>query len=176
MKKLLENIKSAFSKLWGKLKTVTPKTWLISGISVGCAVLILVGCLVLIPGGDKPDTPAGPAGGEAVTVTVQNSLESPLKDVQVYVYEDDSLSELVTFAKTDGEGKVTSASTVGVWLEHKPYTKASGTSWITEISNNYTCSVDQIEAWTGFDFFHNLPDTIESATESNSSWSTFTAF
>ncbi len=105
MKKLLETIKSAFSKLWGKLKTVTPKTWLISGISVGCAVLILVGCLVLIPGGDKPDTPAGPAGGEAVTVTVQNSLESPLKDVQVYVYEDDSLSELVTFAKTDAEGK-----------------------------------------------------------------------
>ena len=93
-------------KILEKLKTVTPKTWLISGISVGCAVLILVGCLVFIPGGDKPDTPAGPAGtATTATITVKNTLDAPVADVQVYVYEDDSLSELVTFAKTDAEGK-----------------------------------------------------------------------
>jgi hypothetical protein len=33
--------------------------------------------------------------------------------------------------------------------------------------------VDQIEAWTGFDFFVNLPDAIETAAEQNSSWDSF---
>lgn len=110
------------------------------------------------------------AGGSETITYIQPQHDTKQAPVANYFYK------VVLKAKTDGEGKVTSASTVGVWLEHKPYTKASGTSWITEISNNYTCSVDQIETWTGFDFFHNLPDTIESATESNSSWSTFTAF
>ena len=41
---------------------------------------------------------------------------------------------------------------------------------------NYTVSVDQIEQWTGFDFFVNLPDPIESAAESNASWSAFQSF
>lgn len=110
------------------------------------------------------------AGGSETITYIQPQHDTKQAPVANYFYK------VVLKAKTDGEGKVTSASTVGVWLEHKPYTKASGTNWITEISNNYTCTVDQIEAWTGFDFFHNLPDTIESAAESNSSWSTFTAF
>ncbi len=93
-------------KILEKLKSVSRKTWLISGISVGCAVLILVGCLVFIPGGDKPDTPDVPAtAGTTATVTVTNRLDAPVADVQVYVYEDKSLTELVTFAKTDAEGK-----------------------------------------------------------------------
>lgn len=88
-----------------KLKALSPKTWLITGISVGCALLILVGCLVFIPGKEpnKPDAPAGT--GTAATVTVQNRLENPIADAQVYVYEDSTLAELVTFTKTDAEGK-----------------------------------------------------------------------
>ena len=63
---------------------------------------------------------------------------------------------------------VTSASTIGFWFEHKAY---SGDSY-----TNYSTSVDQIEEWTGFDFFVNLPDTIENAAEKNTSWTTFQNF
>ena len=63
---------------------------------------------------------------------------------------------------------VTSASTIGFWFEHKEY---SGESY-----TNYTTSVDQIEQWTGFDFFVNLPDSIEAIAETNTSWSSFQSF
>jgi hypothetical protein len=33
-----------------------------------------------------------------------------------------------------------------------------------------------VEQWTGFDFFANLPDTIEASAERNSNWSTFQSF
>jgi endonuclease G len=70
----------------------------------------------------------------------------------------------------NASGAITSASTVGVWLEHKSYS-GTGDSW-----SNYTASVDEIEALTGYDFFTNLPDSVESAAETNSSWDAFTSF
>ena len=66
---------------------------------------------------------------------------------------------------TSSSGTVTAASTIGFWFEHKTYTNDSYV--------NYAVSVNQIEAWTGFDFFVNLPDTIENGAESNSSWTSF---
>ena len=62
---------------------------------------------------------------------------------------------------------VTSASTVGFWFEHKTY---------SDSYTNYSVSVDQIETWTGFDFFVNLPDDIETAAEQNKSWTSFQNF
>lgn len=56
-------------------------------------------------------------------------------------------------------GAVTSAKCVGFWFENKTY---SGTTYST-----YSVSVDQIEEWTGFDFFPNLPDSIEANAESS---------
>ena len=70
--------------------------------------------------------------------------------------------------KTSSSGQVTSASTVGFWFENKAY---SGSTY-----SNYTVSVDQVEAWTGFDFFANLPDSIEQSVEQNTSWTTFKNF
>ncbi len=64
-------------------------------------------------------------------------------------------------------GTVTSASTVGFWFEHKTY---SGSY------TNYAVTVDQIEEWTGMDFFVNLPDIVEASAETNSNWSTFQSF
>lgn len=66
--------------------------------------------------------------------------------------------------KTNSSGTVTAASTVGFWFENKAYSDAY---------TNYSVTVDQIEQWTGFDFFANLPDTIEDAAEKNASWSNF---
>lgn len=63
---------------------------------------------------------------------------------------------------------VTDAETVGFWFEHKDY---SGNDY-----TQYSVSVDQVEAWTGFDFFVNLPDSVEASAETNSSWSAFASF
>jgi DNA/RNA endonuclease G (NUC1) len=41
---------------------------------------------------------------------------------------------------------------------------------------NYAVSVDQIEQWTGFDFFVNVPDSYETMAETNSNWSGFQSF
>lgn len=67
--------------------------------------------------------------------------------------------------KRDSNGNVTAASTIGFWFEHKIYNTSSAT--------NYSVTVDQIEEWTGFDFFVNLPDDIENTAENNSDWNTF---
>jgi endonuclease G len=60
---------------------------------------------------------------------------------------------------------LTSASAVGFWFEHKQY---NGNDFIA-----YAVSVDQIESWTGMDFFVNLPDSMENSAETNSSWTSF---
>lgn len=67
--------------------------------------------------------------------------------------------------KREASGKISSASTVGVWLPHRVY---SGESY-----QSYTKSVAEIEALTGYNFFANLPADIQAAAEQNSNWSTF---
>ena len=62
---------------------------------------------------------------------------------------------------------ITSASAVGFWFEHKQYSD----SYV-----NYAVSVDQIEQWTGMDFFVNLPDNLETTAESANNWTAFQSF
>ena len=73
--------------------------------------------------------------------------------------------KLVLKVTTNSSGVVTSATTCGFWFENKAY---SGSVYA-----NHAVSVDQVEQWTGFDFFANLPDTIEAAAETNANWSNF---
>lgn len=75
--------------------------------------------------------------------------------------------KVVLKVATNTSGTVTSASTIGFWFENKAY---SGSY------TNYAVSVDQVEAWTGFDFFANLPDSIEAPAEGNTNWTTFQNF
>ena len=76
--------------------------------------------------------------------------------------------KVVLKVKTNSAGVVTSASTIGFWFENKAYSENS--------YSNYAVSVDQIEEWTGFDYFANLPDDIEAQVEKSSSWSSFSSF
>ena len=64
-------------------------------------------------------------------------------------------------------GVVTDAMAVGFWFEHRQY---------SDSYENYTVSVDEIERLTGLDLFVNLPDSVESKAESNTSWSSFRNF
>lgn len=94
-----------------------------------------------------------------VSPTDNSSQKCPIPN---YFYK------IVLRVKSSGS-TVTSAKTIGFWMEHKAYTNDSYV--------NYTVSVDQIEQWTGFDFFVNLPDSIENKVEClNPSWSEFTSF
>ena len=73
--------------------------------------------------------------------------------------------KLVLKVTTNNSGSVTSATTCGFWFENKAYSNNTYTE--------HTVSVDQVEEWTGFNFFANLPDSIEQTAETNSSWSKF---
>ena len=76
--------------------------------------------------------------------------------------------------KKDSSGNITGAKAIGFWFEHREYDSS------TESYTDFAYSVDQIEAWTGFDLFTNLPGTestgIEKNAESNTSWDDFRSF
>lgn len=64
---------------------------------------------------------------------------------------------------------VSEASAIAFWFEHRDdYGKHSYTEYAT--------SVDQLEEWTGFDFFANISETLQAAAESNANWSAFKSF
>ena len=65
-------------------------------------------------------------------------------------------------------GTITDASAIGFWFDHKNY---DGTNY-----SAYAVSVDQIEEWTGFDLFANLPAGLQTTAEANASWSDFQSF
>lgn len=93
--------------------------------------------------------------GETKTISYTSAKDEPTKKVPIPNY----FYKVVLSATTDSNGNVTAAQTVGFWFENKAY---SGSTY-----SNYTVSVDQIEEWTGFDFFPNLPDSIEGNAESS---------
>lgn len=66
---------------------------------------------------------------------------------------------------------ITSASAIGFWLEHNDEYSTASDAYIP-----YATSVDQIEAWTGFDFFKNLPTALQNACEDDSDWEAFKNF
>lgn len=77
----------------------------------------------------------------------------------------------------DSSGKVTSASSVGFWFEHKSYKQTSPNDRkYNYYDDEFVVSVDQIEEWTGFDFFVNLPDGLERTAEKNEDWNSFQGF
>lgn len=75
--------------------------------------------------------------------------------------------KVILKVRRDSTGKVTAASAIGFWFEHRKY---------TDSYTNYAVSVDRIESMTGIDFFANLPDSVEATAESNTSWSNFQSF
>lgn len=129
---------------------------------------------------------------------IWKSLEAAIQDIaeqqRVYIVtgvafakEGENRATLYTTAKNDDKrvpiphyfykvvlkvdrndsGDIIDASTIGFWFENRSYTGSY---------TNHTVTVDQVEAWTGFDYFANLPDDIEQRVESNASWSAFHEF
>lgn len=63
---------------------------------------------------------------------------------------------------TRSGGVVTDAKMVGFWMEHKTY--AGG------VQNQYTISIKELESFTGFEFFTNIPKSIADKAKTNSTW------
>lgn len=102
-------------------------------------------------------------GSETIKhLTASEGINPSTLDIPNYFYK------VLLKVKRNGP-YITSASAIGFWFEHKVY--ESGSSY-----TSYAVSVDQIESWTGIDFFSNLPDKLESTAETNTSWSAFSSF
>ena len=97
------------------------------------------------------------AGGSEDIKWIKPSHDSKKAPVPNYYWK------AVLKVKRSG-GTVTDAMAVGFWFEHRQY---------SDSYENYTMSVDEIERLTGFDLFSNLPEPVESAAETNTSWTTF---
>ncbi len=106
-------------------------------------------------------------GNETVHVLTANSSSTVPSQVPIPNYYWKAFLKV----RKDGSGNVVSAKAIGFWFEHREY---SGDSY-----TNHVVSVDQIETWTGFDLFANLPDNLEDGTngaEKNASWIAFRDF
>lgn len=57
------------------------------------------------------------------------------------------------------------ASAIGFWLPHDDLKES--------VYTDFTTSVDEIEKWTGFDFFANLSSDLQSKAEANKDWLSF---
>lgn len=102
--------------------------------------------------------------GESRTISYTSPRDASSQQVPIPNY----FYKLVLRVKTSAGGAVTDAVCVAFWFEHKAYSDSYA---------NYTVSVDEVESWTGFDFFVNLPSEIETRVEAkNTSWSAFTSF
>ena len=102
--------------------------------------------------------------GESKSISYTTAKNDTTKRVPIPNY----FYKVVLKVATNSSGVVTSASTIGFWFENQAYS--------TTTYSNYAVSVDQVEQWTGFDFFANLPDNIEATAEGNTSWTTFQNF
>lgn len=100
--------------------------------------------------------------GESKTIKY-TAAKDDTKDVPVPNY----FYKVVLKVKYDSNGDVRDAQSVGFWFEHRTY---------SDSYTNYSVSVDDIEVWTGFDYFAALPDSVEASAEKNDSWSKFTKF
>ena len=103
--------------------------------------------------------------GETESVTYIHPRADSNKDVPVPNYY------WKVFLKVKRSGNtITDAKAIGFWLKHQQYDHSN-------YSNaEFVKSVDQIEAWTGFNFFVNLPSSLEATAEANTSWSQFQNF
>ncbi len=64
----------------------------------------------------------------------------------------------------NGGGTITGANAIGFWMEHRSY---------SDSYTNYIVTVDQIEQWTGLNFFANVPTALQTSAEQNTDWTNF---
>lgn len=103
-------------------------------------------------------------GGNETIKTITNTRDDKVLPVPNYYWK------VLLKVKWSG-GSVAGASAIGFWLEHRDNYPNGSTNYLP-----YVTSVDQIEAWTGFDFFSNLSTSLQSGAEAATDWASFKAY
>ena len=83
--------------------TKNKKILLIVGIALVVLLALVLTAILVFGGGRGEKTPTGDM---TYTVLVKNSTDMPMEGVGVYIYEDETQTELVWFDKTNAEGKM----------------------------------------------------------------------
>lgn len=117
-------------------------------------VYVVTGAAFRKVGGNESITYIHPKGDSGKSVPVPNYYWKVLLKV--------------TWSGSGSNKTVTSAKAIGVWIPHQQYNNSD--------YSQYVCSVKQIETWTGFHFFHHLPDEVEETAKQNTSWTSFQSY
>ena len=102
-------------------------------------------------------------GGNETIQTITSTRDGKVLPVPNYYWK------VLLRVKWSGS-TVSSASTVGFWLEHRDNYDTGGTNYLP-----FVTTVDQIEEWTGFDFFTNIGD-LQGGAEDDADWNAFKNF
>ncbi len=106
-------------------------------------------------------------GGNETIKTITNTRDGKVLPVPNYYWK-----VLLKVKWTDDtEPAVAGASAIGFWLEHRDNYGNGSTNYLP-----YVTTVDQIEQWTGFDFFSNLSTSLQSGAEAATDWAAFKAY
>ena len=148
-------LSNAFNNsVWGSLENAVRS--LVSSSSADSVYVVTGACYKTVGGNETVKT----------LIAKSSSLVTP-KSISIPNYYWKVLLKV-----TWEEGMVTNATAIGFWMPHEDLRGKSYTS--------FACSVDDIERYTGFDFFTNLPGNnssgIEKKAEANTSWDTFRNF
>lgn len=129
-----------------------------SAVHAGDTVYVVTGAAFRKKGGSETITIINPSNSY---YTPGNSIDIPVPN---YYWK--------VLLKVKRSGKsVNNAKAIGFWLEHRDDLRENTSSY-----QNYAVSVDQIEAWTGFDFFANLPEALQDLCEDDTDWADFRDF
>ena len=84
------------------------KLLLLGGMVILCLAICLSAAACSRDHGSDPSKPVGTTGAGTMdyTIEITSQTGAPLEEIGVYVYTDSTMSELVWFAKTDAEGKL----------------------------------------------------------------------
>ena len=108
-------------------------------------------------------------GSEAIEIiNPSNAVYGPGNTVDIPV--PNYYWKVLLKVKRSGES-VNNAKAIGFWLDHRDDLREN-----TSAYQNYAVSVDQIETWTGFDFFANLPEALQDLCEDDTDWVDFRDF
>ena len=129
-----------------------------SAVHDGDTVYVVTGAAFRKKGGSETIQIINPFNS---VYTAGNSIDIPVPN---YYWK------VLLKVKRSGES-VNNAKAIGFWLEHRDDLREN-----TSAYQNYAISVDQIEAWTGFDFFANLPEALQDLCEDDTDWPAFRDF
>lgn len=102
----------------GLMKILKNKiTWIVLAVVVLLVVAVVVGVLLMGKDDSEPTTPTTATSGEKTyTVVVQNKAGKPLPNLNVFIYKDDAKTEMISFGKTDAEGKISFTNKSGSYF------------------------------------------------------------